>query len=92
MQGGEGGEDVLGKADPNLAFYLDDLSLEGPGDQASQAAGGAACQKLVLMHHMRYRARRGHEIPLILNLREHIWVLHHQKISALIFVLCYISP
>ena len=28
----QGDEDILGDANPNLAFYLEELSLEGPDE------------------------------------------------------------
>ena len=31
------------------------------------------CQKPVSAHRMHHRVRRGHEIPLISNLREHVF-------------------
>ena len=49
----QGDEDILGDADPNLAFDLEELGLEGP-DGAGQAADGTTCQKLVLAHRTRH--------------------------------------
>ena len=54
----QGGEDVLGDVDPNLAFDLEDMGLEGISE-AGQAVGGAAHQKSVPAHHARPEVRRG---------------------------------
>ena len=81
----QGYEDILGDTNPNLIFDLEELILEDPVE-AGQAAGSAAHQKSVSAHRTHHRVRRGHEIPLISNLREHVWVLHRQEVSALIIL------
>ena len=72
----QGGEDVLGDFIPNLTFDLEDLGLEALGDQAGQAASGAVYQKPVPAHRTRHEVRKGHEVPLVSKLEEHVWVLH----------------
>ena len=46
----EGGKDILGDADPNLAFNMEDLGLEGISEMV-QAVGGTTHQKLVPAHY-----------------------------------------
>ena len=71
-----------------------DIPLEGLGVyQVGQAIGSAARQKPVLAHYTRYRVTRGHEIPLVSNLKEHIWVLYQQQVrtsDSKIFLMLYI--
>ena len=70
MQGGEGDfVDV-----PNFNIPLEDLGV----DQVGQVVGGATHQKSMPTHYTWYRVLKGHDIPLVLNLKEHIWVLHRQ--------------
>ena len=67
----QGGEDVLGDANPNLVFDLEDMGLEGT-DEVSQAVGSVVCQKPLSAHRTHHRVRRGQEIPLVSNLR--LWI------------------
>ena len=67
----QGDEDILGDADPNLTFDLEDINLES-ASEAGKVVGGVAHQKPVRVHRTRHGVRRGQEIPLISKLR--LWI------------------
>ena len=90
MQGGEGGDgdDLLRQVPPNLEIGLEDLD-EGV-DQASQVVGSTTRQKPMSANRMHHGVRKGQEIPLISNLKEHAQVLHCQDVIASNFFLSFL--